>query len=159
MWAPGAPYNWDPGRSTDIRNSVGPGGPVQQGPREVRNIRTYVGIGGPVQQGSREVNKYTQLWKAWGPRTTGIPGGQQIYAIMWGLGAPYNKDPGRSTNIRTYVGPGGPVQQGSREVNKYTHSCGVRGPRPVQQRPREVTSMAPNLIIYTAWWHPWPQTV
>ena len=35
------------------------------------------------------------------------------------------------------MGTGGPVQQGPREVNKYTHLCGARG-GPVQQGHREV---------------------
>ncbi len=99
------------------------------GPREVNRYTQFCGAWGPRTTGTPGGPQYTHLCRDWGPRTTGIPGSQQIYTIMKGLGAPYNRDPGRSTNIRNYVGPGGPVQQRSREVNKYTHLCGAWGPR------------------------------
>ena len=62
-------------------------GCLLRGPRPGRstNVRTYVGPGVPVQQGSREINKYTHPCGARGLRTTGTSGGQQIFALMWGL--------------------------------------------------------------------------
>ena len=38
MWGPGAPYNKDPGRSTNICNYVWPGGPGHQGLRGPNNL-------------------------------------------------------------------------------------------------------------------------
>ncbi len=68
---------------------------------------------------------------AWWPRTTGTPGGQQIYALMWSLRAPYNMDPGR-------------------EVNKYSHLCGARGP---------LTTRTPgDQQIYAIMWPRGPRT-
>lgn len=58
----------------------------------------------------------------------GTPGSSQIQASMRGPGAQYAKDPWKCTNISVDVGPGSPIHQGPREVNKYRHLCEARVP-------------------------------
>ena len=99
MGGPGAPYAREPGKSTNTRTYVGPGGPYARDRGKSTTIHNYVGPGAPYTTKPREVNRYAQLCGAWEPRSPGTPGGQQIYTIVWGLGSPYTRDPGRSTNI------------------------------------------------------------
>jgi hypothetical protein len=123
MWGPEAPYARDSGRSTSIHNYVGPAGPVLQRPREI--------------------NKYTQLRGARGPHMPGTPGIQQIYAIMWGPGAPYARDPGRSTSIHIYVGPAGSVRQGpSTEIGSPAGFWPAGGPMSVLSRQHSGQNLA-----------------
>ena len=67
----------------------------------------------------------------WGPgaRTPETAVSQQQYTIMWARGPRTPRNPGRSTNMHTCVGPGNPARQGPREVSKYTQLCGAWDPR------------------------------